>query len=382
MKKTLFSVLALSAVVCSCTTGKKQTTLQGTLSDVKSDTILIYSSNPLAQGGEGSRVDTVALKDSKFTFTFSDTTLMRLQVVAKPSGNEAMMMPGPKSIIYIVPGDQLTLNGPVSGFTVTGNTFYETMNAQKQINAYDTKLEDVQKEAMSLYAKGELNDSIGMILQNKRAAIIDSLNQDQYAFIKANPNSDLSAYYLTFMPMTKVDSAFNIISEAVKTSAYAPMINLKMKQYEDYKAKEAAKAKLNPGMPAPGFSLPNLKGETVTLEQFRGKYVVLDFWGTWCGWCIKGLPEMKAYYEKYKSQMEIIGIDCRDKEDKWREGVAEYQIPWVNVYNGFDNKILNDYAIAGFPTKAVIDQQGNIVQIVVGESPEFYELLDKLMGKK
>lgn len=382
MKKTLFSVLGVSLLMCSCTSGQKGTTLQGTVSDVKSDTILIFASNPLSQQGEGSRIDTVALKDSKFTYAFKDTTMMRLQIVAKPSGNEAMMMPGPKSTIYIVPGDQLSINGPISSFTVTGNKFYETMNAQTQINAYDSKLEAVQKEAMDLYAKGTLNDSIGMILQNKRSAIIDSLNQEQYAFIKANPNSDLSAYYLTFMPMSKVDSAFNTISEAVKMSAYAPMINLKMKQYEDYKAKEAAKAKLNPGMPAPEFSLPNLKGEKVTLEQFRGKYVVLDFWGTWCGWCIKGLPEMKEYYEKYKSQMEIIGIDCRDKEDKWRAGVEEYKIPWINVYNGFDTKIINDYAIAGFPTKAVIDPQGNIVQIVVGESPEFYELLNKLMAKK
>lgn len=382
MKKTLFSVLGASLLMCACTTQPGGTTLEGTVSDVKSDTLLIFSSNPMDRTGDSRRVDTVAIKDNKFTVSFKDTTLMRLQIVAKPLDGEAMMMPGPKSTVYLVPGDHLKLNGSVNNFTVTGNKFYEAMNAQTNINAYDAKLENVQKQMMDLYQKGELNDSIANIWYEKRGVIVDSLNNEQYAYIKANPNSDLSAYYLTFMPMAKVDSAYNLISPTVKSSAYAPMITLIMQQYEAYKAKEAAKAKLNPGMPAPNFSLPNLKGETVTLDQFRGKYVVLDFWGTWCGWCIKGLPEMKEYYNKYKSQMEIIGIDCRDKEDKWRQGVEEYQIPWVNVYNGFDDKILNEYAISGFPTKAVIDPQGNIVQIVVGESPEFYKLLDQLMGKK
>lgn len=91
---------------------------------------------------------------------------------------------------------------------------------------------------------------------------------------------------------------------------------------------------------------------------------------------------MKAYYTKYKKDLEIIGIDCRDKEDVWRAGVTEHQIPWINVYNGFDTKVINEYAIAGYPTKVIIDPQGNIVKIVVGESPEFYETLDQLLSKK
>lgn len=381
MKKTFFSALALTTLACSCTTNMKQTTLQGTLSGVESDTIVIFSSNPLATG-EKSRIDTVALIDNKFTYTLSDTSLMRIQIIPKPLGNAAMRMSGPSTSIFVAPGDQLAINGPVTGFTITGNKFYDTMNSQTEINGINSQLENIQTEYMNLYKQGALTDSLKMSFQSRRIGILDSLTQKQYEFIQANPNSELSAYYLTTIPVKRVDSAYSYLSDKVKSSAYAPLISIRMKQYEDYMAKEAAKAKLNPGMPAPEFSLPNLKGETVTLEQFRGKYVVLDFWGTWCGWCIKGLPEMKTYYEKYKSQMEIVGIDCRDKEDKWREGVAEYQIPWVNVYNGFDTKILNDYAIAGFPTKAVIDQQGNIVKIVVGESPEFYELLDKLMAKK
>ena len=56
---------------------------------------------------------------------------------------------------------------------------------------------------------------------------------------------------------------------------------------------------LKPGTEAPDFALATPDGKTVKLSDMRGKYVVLDFWGSWCGWCIKGMPEMKKYYEKY-----------------------------------------------------------------------------------
>ncbi|MGL5635874.1 MAG: redoxin domain-containing protein [Bacteroidales bacterium] len=381
MKKTLLSVLAAGCMFSACTEQPKGTTISGNLTDVESDTILIAISNPFVQGAE-SRIDTVALKDKKFDITLKDSTLLRLQVIAKPSGNKAMKMPGPKSILYIVPGSNLTINGSIDSFTVTGDKFYEEMNAQTQINNCDKKLESVQKEVMDLYMQGALNDSLSALYQQKRATVIDSMNVLQYNYIKSHPDQNLSAYYFTFMPMDKVEEAYNMIAGNVKTGPYAVMIDLKKKQYEDYMAKEAAKLKLQPGMPAPNFSLKGLDGKMVSLDQFKGKYVVLDFWGTWCGWCIKGLPEMKAYYSKYKNNLEIIGIDCRDKEDTWRAGVAEHQIPWVNVYNGFETQVVNEYAIAGYPTKVVIDPQGNIVKIVVGESPEFYETLDQLLGKK
>ena len=60
---------------------------------------------------------------------------------------------------------------------------------------------------------------------------------------------------------------------------------------------------------APDFELPNLQGSTTKLSSLRGKYVVLDFWGSWCVWCIRGIPKMKEAYTKYKDKMEILGDD-------------------------------------------------------------------------
>ena len=130
---------------------------------------------------------------------------------------------------------------------------------------------------------------------------------------------------------------------------------------------------------APDFTLTDINGKPLTLSSLRGKYVVLDFWGSWCGWCIKGIPQMKEYYKKYAGKFEILGIDCNDSEEAWRAAVDEYELPWLHVYCS-DEKVLKDYDIQGFPTKVIITPEGKIEQMIIGEDPEFYAILDKLLG--
>jgi len=133
---------------------------------------------------------------------------------------------------------------------------------------------------------------------------------------------------------------------------------------------------------APDFELPNLQGATTKLSSLRGKYVVIDFWGSWCVWCIRGIPQMKNYYTKYKDKMEILGVDCRDSEDKWRAAVDEYQLPWPQVYCDDANlrKLGSKYGVQGFPTKVLVDPNGKIVKTSIGEAPSFYTFLDSIFS--
>ena len=119
-------------------------------------------------------------------------------------------------------------------------------------------------------------------------------------------------------------------------------------------------------------------------SSLRGKIVVLDFWGSWCGWCIKGMPQMKEYYAKYKGKLEILGIDCNETQEKWKAAVAKHELPWLHVYNprGAMNDVCQTYAINGFPTKIIIGADGKIIKTIVGEDPEFYTILDSLFEKK
>ena len=73
-------------------------------------------------------------------------------------------------------------------------------------------------------------------------------------------------------------------------------------------------------------------------------------------------------------------IACGDTEEKWKPAVADNQLPWLNVINNKEGEDVSKlYAVSGYPTKVIIDPQGNLNKIVVGESKEFYEYLDKIL---
>ena len=130
---------------------------------------------------------------------------------------------------------------------------------------------------------------------------------------------------------------------------------------------------------APDFTLNDINGNPLTLSSLRGKYVILDFWGSWCGWCIKGIPQMKEYYQKYAGKFEILGIDCNDTEEKWKAAVEKYELPWLHVYTPRgESKVLKQYEIQGFPTKIIVGPDGKIVKTIIGEDPAFYAFLDEL----
>lgn len=134
----------------------------------------------------------------------------------------------------------------------------------------------------------------------------------------------------------------------------------------------------NDMIPAPDFTLKDLLGNPVSLSSYQGQWVVLDFWGSWCRFCIQGIPSMKEAYAKYHPQgLEIIGIDCNEPETAWIEALGKYQLPWVNVYNpgGRSSVLTQEYQIQGFPTKIIIDPMGYIYETFIGEDPAFYEFL-------
>ena len=201
-----------------------------------------------------------------------------------------------------------------------------------------------------------------------------------YDFIKSHPDSEASAYAITMMrDPEKMKEAVTLLSPSVREGRIKPLYQSLLDRIDaQTKAQEEAAKKQAAGIEAPDFTLNDINGKPLSLKSLRGKHVILDFWGSWCGWCIKGIPQMKEYYQKYAGRFEILGIDCNDTDQKWRDAVKKYELPWLHVYNPKNSTILSDYGIQGFPTKIIIGPDGKIVKTVVGEDPAFYTLLDEL----
>lgn len=262
-----------------------------------------------------------------------------------------------------------------------------------------------QPYGMNCEIKGsELMEKIGALEQEagafRNAAIeiaktemfpeqkIDSLetkcNEVYSRFLRTNLNHPAVVWALMKAPADTVLQYIDLLGEDAKVSILTPILNSLKKQMERYAIVKNARESIVEGKLAPNFVLPDPEGNNVSLQSLRGKWVVLDFWGSWCPWCIKGFDKMKEYYEKYKDLCTFVGVCCRDTKEDWLAAVEKYQLPWTNLYSDPKAQPAQSveviYAVPGYPTKIVISPEGEISKIVVGEDPAFYEALDTLVG--
>ena len=136
--------------------------------------------------------------------------------------------------------------------------------------------------------------------------------------------------------------------------------------------------KLQPGQDAPRFTLRASDGKQLSLTDIKDKIIILDFWGSWCGWCIHGFPKMKEYYGKYRDRIEIIGMAYGDTDESWAAALEKHQLPWKNVIDPTDSMIPK-YGVHSMPTKVVIGPDYKIVNVFVGETEDFYTQLDEML---
>lgn len=122
-------------------------------------------------------------------------------------------------------------------------------------------------------------------------------------------------------------------------------------------------AKFKPGNPAPDFTLKDENGKNVSLKDFRGKVVYIDFWGVHCSPCIAEIKkEVPALHEKYKNKEVVFVNICVDESEKvWKEKIKELKLTGINVRALVPNAITTDYAISAIPHHILIDKKGNFI---------------------
>jgi thiol-disulfide isomerase/thioredoxin len=122
------------------------------------------------------------------------------------------------------------------------------------------------------------------------------------------------------------------------------------------------------GSPAPGFKLEDLRGNVVTLEQYRGKIVLLDFWATWCGPCRMTMPVIERVQQQYSNDLAVLAINLQEEPDQVRRYVEQQKIH-STVLLDRDGEVGRIYQSESIPMQVLIDQEGIVRKIQVGFSP-------------
>ncbi|MCF0168124.1 MAG: AhpC/TSA family protein [Bacteroidales bacterium] len=211
-------------------------------------------------------------------------------------------------------------------------------------------------------------------LQAPIEAELDSLRRN---FVTGHPSSIAGLWLMEDM----------LVRSQIETEALEePLTRVDAKYRTGYFYKAVSSRVEGAKKSAVGNSCPHLEGTTpfgdhFEIESLRGKYVIIDFWGTWCGACIAGMPAMKAFRDAHADKVQIVGVAQGSPEDEWKKFVADRKLDWPNIRTGEgENDFVTSFNVQGYPTKILIGPDGTILYRASGESEEFYSELDSLIN--
>jgi thiol-disulfide isomerase/thioredoxin len=364
MKKYL---VALFMIIGGLTAAGQSATgfrVAGELTNVKEGKVIFYYRNPT--NTDEIKTDSMAFQDGQFqlkgVIPDNEPVLMVLQRLENGQFRQ------PPARFFVQNGDQITLKGDgnnVASALVTGNKYNAQFNELKAIIKDD-------QDAIN-YARSQMSDdqSANEVKQKQIRSMMEKVGEKEQAFAKAHPDylvsSMLVAIELRISPAEKA-VYYNSFTSELKQGMYGRMIDQQM-------AQEKVSGL---GATAIDFTKKDVAGKTIQLSDYKGKYVLLDFWGSWCGPCRAGNPHLKELYAKYKDKgFTIVGIaneqggSLTDNKISWKKALKEDGLPWQQVLNneGIEKcDVTKLYNVNAFPTKILLDKNGKIVGRFTGTS--------------
>ena len=199
-------------------------------------------------------------------------------------------------------------------------------------------------------------------MQQENKATEKAMYQQQAAFVKANPASWVSLDALQTMQFMQVPQYAN---EGPLYEALSPELKAS-RPGKFYGEMVQGLKNVQIGAVAPAFTQPTPEGKQVALASYRGRYVLVDFWASWCKPCRAENPALLKAYNTFKSRnFDVLSVSIDNNRDKWLKAIADDQLPWTQVsdLHGGDGEVPRLYGIHSIPQNFLLDPQGKILAV-------------------
>jgi peroxiredoxin len=358
MKRALLTAVLLSPAVLFAQ-GEKPFTIEGTVAQLQKPAKVYLN----IRKGDNAVLDSAAITNGRFMFkgTIKEPAMASLMmVIADPMA--ADMPRGMKRDILPIFLDNTTITitaqDSISKAVVKGspaNDAYEKLNGMLKDVTVQIKM--LQQEYRQLYMS---RDEEGMKKLEPRFDELEAREKSiMRNYLDKNPGSPIAMFALNQyagyeINPAEVEPVFNHLDKKIKRSEAGKAFVQRM---------EAAK-RTAVGQPAIDFSQAAADGRQVSLTSLRGKYVLVDFWASWCGPCRAENPNVVKAYSRYKEKgFEILGVSLDDKKDKWLAAIQADNLSWIHVSDlrGWKNAAAELYSIRAIPQNLLIDPQGVII---------------------
>ncbi|ATL48330.1 hypothetical protein COR50_14800 [Chitinophaga caeni] len=239
---------------------------------------------------------------------------------------------------------------------------------------------------MQYYAKKSTDSAFNHYLETR--TVYNPLSKDfetrQEILIRSYQDRPVAIYAIRGMAGTeageKYDRALSMLD--VLIGKYPWLTEAKdLKKNIIFNMEQAQKLKA--GKPMPSISYPTPGGQLANLEKYKGKYLLVDFWASWCGPCRQAIPKVKELYETYKEKgFAVVSISIDTDEKAWRKAMKDENMPWEQMLSSNKDETMKTFQFSGIPTLYLVDPEGNIINKYTGFTDEAHEKIENAIKNK
>ncbi|RPD40916.1 TlpA disulfide reductase family protein [Chitinophaga barathri] len=343
------TVSILFSILTAATAANAQFTVSGSIAPAQEGQKLYFVSE------DGNTRDSSVLKDGRFSF----------KTAYKPAPDDmfALILEGKQyPMLLVSENNEVEIQGDAGSFpvakTVKGGQQTEWMQAyHKTMEPVLNKVKELNSEASVISGDDEAAKAA---FRAKATDFETELMNTGMNFVKTHPKAQASLFLLygelkDRLTEDEFSRQFGSLDVKVRNSKFGRSIAAEISSANAEKA-DAGTAK--------DFEQKDPKGKTVKLSSFRGKYVLIDFWASWCGPCRQENPNVVAAYHKFKNKnFTILGVSLDKSKSAWLEAIEQDRLEWTQVSDlqGWANAAAQLYRVQGIPQNFLVDPNGKII---------------------